>query len=104
MKLKKLIECIREGKYEWRKHVLIRLAERKISQRDILKVICEGEVIEDYPNSKPFPSCLLLGRISEKPYHVVVAMDYEQERVYIITAYEPSIEKFEPDFKKRRTK
>ena len=102
MDVQNLRKCIREENYEWRKHTLIRLDERNISQEDILKVVLNGEVIEDYPGNKPFPSCLMLGMVSGKPYHVVVALDIESPMVYIITAYEPSLDKFKPDFKTRR--
>lgn len=71
-------------------------------QENILKVILNGEVIEDYPDTKSFPSCLMLGLVSGKPYHVVVALDTEGSKAYIITAYEPSLDKFKPDFKTRR--
>lgn len=102
MDVEKLRKCIREESYEWRKHTLIRLDERNILQENILEVVLNGEVIEDYPDTKPFPSCLMLGLVSGKPYHVVVALDTEGSKAYIITVYEPSLDKFKPDFKTRR--
>ncbi|HHT9120770.1 MAG TPA: DUF4258 domain-containing protein [Candidatus Hypogeohydataceae bacterium YC41] len=102
MDLEKLRRCIREGQYQWRKHTLLRLAQREISQDIILEVVDKGEIIEDYPEDKPFPSCLILGWVQGRPYHVVIALDLEGFMAYIITAYEPSLDKFEPDFKSRR--
>ena len=104
MNVDKLRLCIKEEKYEWRKHTLIRLNERNIAQVKVLEVILNGEVIEDYSDDTPYPSCLMLGWISSKPYHVVVAMDEKVPRAFIITAYEPSSEKFTSDFKTRRKK
>jgi len=102
MNLPKLKEAVKSGRFEWRKHILARLAERDISQDTIIGVIMKGEIIEDYPHNAPFPSCLILGYVEDKPYHVVVSFDETLEIAYIITAYEPSLDKFEPDFKARR--
>lgn len=102
MDLKRLRKAIKSGRFEWRKHVLARLAERNISQDTLIEVITKGEIIEDYPHNAPFPSCLILGYAKGKPYHVVVSFDETLETGYIITAYEPSLDKFEPDFRMRR--
>lgn len=39
MDINKLREAIKKNNFEWRKHTLIRLAERNISQDVVLKVI-----------------------------------------------------------------
>jgi len=102
MDLEKLREAIKSGRFEWRKHTLIRLAARNISQDTIIEVIMKGEIIEDYPHNAPFPSCLILGYIGSKPYHVIASFDEALRIAYIITAYEPSLDKFEPDFRTGR--
>lgn len=102
MNLEKLRNCIKTGSYEWRKHTLRRLAERKISQNSVLKVILEGEIIKNYPKDSPFPSCLMFGEIQGKPFHVVVSLDENDDIAYIITVYEPSLDMFKPDYKTRR--
>jgi hypothetical protein len=104
MDLEKIRKIILRGKYEWRKHILTRLAERNISQNTVIEVILKGEIIEEYPNSYPFPSCLILGWFENKPYHVVVSLDEKMEIVYFITVYQPSLNDFEPDYKTRRNK
>lgn len=64
-------------------------------------VIFKGEIIEDYPEDKRGHSCLMFG-MSEKtrPVHVVCAP--KDEYLAIITAYIPSLEKWETDFRTRR--
>ena len=62
----------------------------------------KGEVIEDYPQNTPFPSCLILEWVKGKPYHVVASLDETIGMGYIITAYEPSLDKFQSDFRTRR--
>lgn len=62
-----------------------------------------GEIIEQYPDDFPFPSCLIFGySIDEKVLHVVASDEGTASR--IITAYYPNIEKFENDLKTRKEK
>jgi len=65
-------------------------------------VLLTGEKIRDYAEDRPFPSALLLGYVETRPLHVVAACDEADERVFIITAYEPSVDIFEPDYRTRR--
>ena len=67
MNLSTLKKAINEGQYLWRKHALIRLAERGINQEEVLNVIKEGEVIEDYPEDTPYPSCLIFKKVDQRP-------------------------------------
>ncbi|KPV64662.1 MAG: hypothetical protein AOA65_0877 [Candidatus Bathyarchaeota archaeon BA1] len=42
---------------------------------DVISALLDGEVIEKYPDDKPFPSCLVYGRAKDrKPLHVVCAL------------------------------
>ena len=60
-----------------------------------------GEVIEDYPEDFPFPSCLVFGHATNgSVIHVVVG--YDMEYLYIVTAYIPDTTKFEEDLKTRK--
>jgi len=95
-------ETVRQARIEWRRHVLERLAERSIAQSVVLDVLSSGQMIEEYRDDKPFHSALFLGYYQGKPYHVVAAYDEGNERVYVITAYEPSLQAFEPDYRTRR--
>lgn len=94
--------ALQEERIEWRKHMLQRLAERAIRQQEALEVLRTGELIEDYPEDEPYPSALFLAFLAGRPLHVVAALDENDRRVYMITAYQPSLEFFEPDFKTRR--
>ena len=87
---------------EWRKHVLQKLAERGVAQADVVQVLLSGEKVRDYADDKPFPSALFLGHVGGKPFHVVAACDEAREQVFIITAYEPSLEIFEADYRTKR--
>src|SRR3990172_7215529 len=97
-----LRKAVRKGRIEWRKHALQRLAERGIPQKDVWEVLQSGERIEDYPDDTPYPSALFLGFVAYKPLHAVATFDKINQISYIITAYEPSLEVFEKDYKTRR--
>ena len=82
-------------------HCLQRMQERNISRADVKNGIVTGEIIEDYPDDYPNPSCLIFGyNISGQILHIVVGCD--SINVYIITAYYPDTNKFENDLKTRR--
>lgn len=83
------------------KHARQRLAERKITIDDIVNGINTGEVIKQYEDDKPLPSCLVLGlSVNNKYIHIVVSND--EEYIYIITAYYPDPQLWSEDFKTRK--
>ena len=85
----------------WSAHALKQLQERRIHREDIETCIMNGEIIEQYPNDYPFPSCLILGiDTGNKTIHAVIGSD--GEHIWIITAYYPSPLKWEADFKTRK--
>ncbi|WP_448594936.1 DUF4258 domain-containing protein [Thermoflexus hugenholtzii] len=61
-----------------------------------------GETIETYPDDEPYPSRLILGWVSHRPLHVVVADDPVGNTLIVITAYEPNPALWESDFRRRR--
>lgn len=82
-------------------HAILQLKSRKIKLADIYAGIDNGEIIEQYPNDKYYPSCLILYfRINSEPVHFVCSVG--NNRIYIITAYNPDLERWESDFKTRR--
>jgi hypothetical protein len=91
------------GKYRFTLHALERCIERNISPDEVRTCVLTGEIIENYPQDKYGPSCLICG-ISEKGknLHVQCSLD----PVWIITAYDPRLspEEWEIDFKTRRKK
>lgn len=83
----------------FRQHAIRRMFERGISVTDVEYVLNHGKVIEDYPNDKPYPSCLLLATLTGKPLHLVCAVNGD-ERI-IITVYEPDRTLWSADFSRR---
>ncbi|WIG58690.1 MAG: hypothetical protein OJF49_001436 [Ktedonobacterales bacterium] len=83
-------------------HATQRMFERGLSTADILSVIQQGEVIEDYPNDTPHPSCLLLGFVGATPIHTVIAKHAATGRCIVVTVYVPNPTRWSADFKIRR--
>jgi hypothetical protein len=97
-----LREAVGQGRIQWRRHVLEKLAERGIQQQAVRDVLLKGEKIRDYTQDRPFPSALFLGYIGGKPLHVVAACDEISKQAFVITAYEPSLEVFESDYRTKK--
>ena len=90
-----------ESKIIWTQHCLERMQERDISRADVTNGIQTGEVIENYPDDYPNPSCLVFGyTVNGRILHIVVGCD--MINIYIITAYYPDTSKFENDLKTRK--
>ena len=78
-----------------------RLQERGILLGDVMAAIDNGEIIEEYPEDYPFPSCLILGSsVQGDLLHTVVSLN--DGLIYLITAYFPDPEAWEPDLKTRK--
>ena len=75
--------------FEFSKHAVDQTILREISVQEIREAARESEIIEDYPDDKYFPSCLLLGFTNiNRPLHIHCSYP-ARDRVKIITVYEP---------------
>lgn len=88
-------------KIKWSTHAAERIQERGIARVDVLHCLENGEIIEDYPNDFPYPSCLVYGyTVKHIVLHVVVGCDGNY--LYIITAYYPDVIHFSTDLRTRK--
>ncbi len=89
------------GEFEFSQHAFKRAVERNISDGEIRQAGQQAKPIENYPDDKYAPSCLLLGFTrSNRPLHIQVSY-VESDFLKIITIYEPHPEEWY-DFIKRR--
>lgn len=87
--------------FEFSKHATDQSIIRDISVIEIRESIANGEVIEDYPNDKYGPSCLIFGMTaSQRPLHVQCSYP-SRPIVKIVTVYEPNPAEW-IDYKVRR--
>lgn len=94
--------CIRSRRVYWTYHVNMRLKGRFIPREAILTSVDSYEIIEEYPQDKYFPSYLVYTVYTDEIIHVQMAVDTDSGYITIVTAYKPSLDKWENDFKTRR--
>lgn len=85
---------INRRKYEFSKHAVDQSILRNITVRELEQALsgASSEVIEDYPDDKYGPSCLILGYTAKmRPLHVQCSYS-DRPLVRIITMYEPDPE------------
>jgi hypothetical protein len=91
------------AKWLYTKHAVDRTIERGIWSYEVEEAIGTGEIIEDYPKDKYGPSCLILGWTEEKrPLHIQVTYPRPEEKIKVITLYEPDPKEWKEGFKERR--
>jgi len=96
--------CIREGRLFWSYHVNMRMRERGISRDMVLKSVDSFELIESYPEDKYLPSYLVYAvHHGNQVFHVLFAVDGEEEHVRVITVYYPNAMQWRNDLKARRS-
>ena len=90
------------NKLVFRVHAIRRMFERHISEENVHEVLEKGEMIEEYENDTPYPSCLILGWAGFRPLHIVVAENRDAKEQIVITVYEPTSFQWEEGFKRRK--
>ena len=101
LNIDKIKHFIKEEKIRWTNHVMVRLLQRNITQNDIEYALLNGEIIEEYEDSYPYPSCLVYGiNLDNKVLHIVCGSN--EEELWIITAYYPDNTEWQNDLKTRK--
>ena len=89
------------GQFEFSRHAVDQTLLRRISVQEVREAGANCWLIEDYPDDKYGPSCLLLGFTrAEQPLHLQCSYP-SRPIVKIITIYEPDPNQWS-DFKIRR--
>jgi len=87
--------------FEFSKHATDQSLLREIAVEEIREAIDDGEIIEDYPNDKYGPSCLMLGfTAASRPLHIQCSYP-SRPLIKVITVYEPNPSEW-IDFRIRR--
>ena len=88
--LEKVKSAIIKGRINMTDHADEELANDEILDDDLFHSVLYGEVLEDYMDDKPFPSCLVCGNDRKGRYiHSVWAYSDEHEIAIAITGYIP---------------
>lgn len=102
MDITKIIEAIRANRIRITDHADEEAEADKLTFDEIYFSVLHGEVIEEYPTEKPYPSCLIYGQtFSGDPVHSVWAYNESNKWAVLITVYRPDPNQW-IDWRKRR--
>ena len=88
MKIDGIRDKISIGDYRFSDHAVKRMIKRSVDRLEIEEAVLSGEIIEEYPDDKYSPSCLIYGKShSGRHLHVQLSLP---PTVVIITAYDPA--------------
>lgn len=84
-------------------HAALNVVLRGISEREIREAGAESVPIEEYPDDKFSPSCLMLGYTSDgRPLHILVSLS-DASPLKVITVYEPDPDEWINHTTRRKT-
>ena len=87
MEIKEIRVKIDKGEYRFSDHAVKRMIKRYIERIEIEEAVLFGEIIEEYPDDKYSPSCLIYGRTKRgRNLHIQISLP---PSVVVITSYEP---------------
>ena len=99
MKITPIRDKITNGDYRISDHAVKRMIKRSIDRVEIEETVTSGEIIEEYPDDKYSPSCLIYGKTENgRDLHIQLSLP---PSVVIITVCDPDPGEW-IDFKKRR--
>jgi len=97
-----LIDAIKNDRIRITDHADEEAHNDNLSFEEVITSVLNGQVIEDYPTDRPFPSCLVFGEnYKREPIHSVWAYNEENRWAVLITVYRPDPERW-IDWKTRR--
>jgi hypothetical protein len=103
IKIQSIIESIKAKRFRVTDHADEEANNDGVSLLETLETISTGEIIEQYADDKPYPSCLIYSKLgSGDPIHTVWAFNRATNSSVLITAYRPDPERW-IDGKIRRT-
>jgi len=78
---------IQAEEYRVSDHAVKRMIQKSIERHEVVETILNGEIIEEYPEDKYSPSCLIYGKTSAgRDLHVQVSLP---PKVVVVTTYPP---------------
>ena len=90
MNIQDIIEAIETKQVRISDHAKDEAKEDSLMLNDIFHSVRNGEIIEDYSNDKPYPSCLIYGKTDRKePLHSVWAFKGKKKKAVLITVFRP---------------
>ena len=90
MRIEDLLRAITGGRIRVSDHADQEANDDRLSYDEIAASVMRGEIIEDYPQDRPYPSCLVYGENEKgEPIHSVWAYNEGEGAAVLITVYRP---------------
>lgn len=90
MNIEDIRQAIQAGRVRITDHADEEAEADRLAFDEVYFTVMHGEVIEDYPDDKPFPSCLIYGvTFGGDPVHSVWAYNNQNRWAVLITVYRP---------------
>ena len=100
--IRELRSKIANGRFEFSQHAVDQSIIRHISVQEIHEAFANSQIVEDYPDGKYGPSCLVLGvTLADRPLHILCSYP-SRPLVKIVTLYEPDPDQW-IDYRTRRS-
>ncbi len=91
MIIDEIIEAIQSNHINVTRHARQEANNDSLTWDEILFSTSHGEIIKDYSDDKPYPSCLIYGNtLMDKPVHSVWAYYFACKIAILITVYRPN--------------
>ncbi len=90
LNITEIIDSIKNARVRISDHADEEMQNDFLTLDDIFSSVINGEIIENYPGDKPFPSCLIFGMsLQSEPIHSVWGFNKKNSWAVLITAYRP---------------
>jgi hypothetical protein len=88
----------------WSRHGIMELTNEQWSRSQVEQALQNSMLIEDYPQGhRRLPDCLVSGwLVTGEPFHAVIALDENKDRLLIVTVYQPDPKEWEDDWQTRK--
>jgi len=104
MTIGNLIEAISSGQVRITDHADEEAQADRLKYDEVYYSVLHGEIIEEYPTDRPYPSCLVYGEtFGNEPVHSVWAYNDSTGWAVLVTVYRPDPKRW-IDFKIRKRK
>ncbi len=91
--LSEIQNCFKQDKVLYSRHAKLEMENEEFGQifeHEVFESILSGQVIENYPDDKPYPSVLIFGYTKQnRPLHIVCAYNNIDDLTIVITVYHP---------------
>jgi len=95
IQIESIIQSIEDKRIRITDHADEEASNDRIVLIEAFDTISSGEIIERYPDDKPYPSCLIFSKLKDDdPIHTVWAFNQATQSSVLITVYRPDPEKW----------